>query len=133
MSFYPSIGTPTGGRRLGAGKVTAFLPLWAQKDAGAWSLFSGGGYAINPGAGQRNFWLAGLGITRAVGGGIRLGAEIYRQSADERDAPGYTRLGFGATMALSDRWTLLASAGPGLAHARETGWVTGYVGLLFTP
>ena len=37
------------------------LPLWAQKDFGGTSLFGGGGYEINPGSGNKDFWQAGRG------------------------------------------------------------------------
>jgi hypothetical protein len=50
---------PVANRHFGSGRLGLFLPLWAEKDFGAWSLFGGGGYNINPGPDQRNFWLSG--------------------------------------------------------------------------
>ena len=53
-------------RRFGTGRVRLLLPMWAQKDFGPWSLFGGGGYMINPGAGNRDFWQSGVALTRQV-------------------------------------------------------------------
>jgi hypothetical protein len=48
-----------------AGKFTALFPVWVQKDLGPWSIFGGGGYAINAGVGNNDYWTGGLqyGIT----------------------------------------------------------------------
>jgi hypothetical protein len=58
--------------------VTALLPVWAQKDMGPWSLF-GGGYAINPGDGNRNYWTGGIALTRQASKQLLLGVEADRQ------------------------------------------------------
>jgi len=42
--------------------VQAFLPVWMQKDVGDWTVYGGGGYWINPGAGQKNWWFTGLAV-----------------------------------------------------------------------
>jgi hypothetical protein len=62
--FVPQIGTfplaelPTGdsARGLGSGQVEVFLPLWLQKSVGPLLTYGGGGYCINPGAGNHD-WL----------------------------------------------------------------------------
>jgi hypothetical protein len=47
---------PTGSKSdgLGSGQMQAFLPLWLQKCVGDWTVYGGGGYGINPGAGNEN-------------------------------------------------------------------------------
>src|SRR5207237_7822178 len=55
IAIFPRVILPTAGRHFGTGRVQLLLPVWAQKDFGPWSLFGGGGYTINPGAGHRNF------------------------------------------------------------------------------
>lgn len=54
IAFAPSILVPTGNanRDLGSGRTQAFLPIWLSKDIGKFTVFGGGGYQINPGAGK---------------------------------------------------------------------------------
>ncbi len=73
---------PTASRRFGTGRVRLLLPVWAQKDFGPWSLFGGGGYMINPGAGNRDFWQSGVALTRAVTPRLSLGGEIAHEGPD---------------------------------------------------
>jgi hypothetical protein len=129
VAFFPRAFLPTAGRRFGSGRLSLLLPLWAQKDFGKWSLFGGGGYTINPGAGQRNFWLTGIGLSRAVNDRVMLGAEIYRQTADADDGRRFTALNFGGSYRLSEHWSLLASGGPGIEHARSQGRAVFYAAL----
>ena len=53
VAVFPRLILPTGRDNLG--KVGALLPVWAEKDWKHWSLFGGGGRAINPGAGNRDY------------------------------------------------------------------------------
>ena len=73
------------------GPVRILLPVWAQKDFGPWSLFGGGGYTINPGAGNRNFWQSGLALTRNVTPRLSLGAEITHQRRRRGRGPQHHR------------------------------------------
>src|SRR5690606_32685348 len=63
IAAFPGITLPTGRNGMGAGKVAALLPVWTQKNLGPWSVFGGGGYAINPGAGNRDYWTGGVAVT----------------------------------------------------------------------
>jgi hypothetical protein len=49
VAIFPLIQLPTGdhSRGLGAGHVLGFLPIWAQKSFGDWTIDAGGGYWIN--------------------------------------------------------------------------------------
>ena len=121
VAFFPGMVTPTTSHPIGADRFSLLLPIWAQKDFGKWSLFGGGGYDINPGLSNRNFWLTGLGLSRALTDRFTLGAEIYRQTADTRGGRVFTALNIGADYKLTDHWSLLASAGPGLQNPRQGG------------
>ena len=112
LAVFPGLTFPTARTGLGAGRATALLPVWAQKDMGAWSVFGGGGYAINPGAGNRDYWTGGLALSHQVTGGLLLGAEVDRKSADTQEGHGSTSLGLGAIVKLGGPLRLLASAGP---------------------
>ena len=129
VAFFPRVFLPTAGRRFGTGRLSFMLPLWAQKDLGQWSVFGGGGYDINPGRGQRDFWLTGIGLQRAISDRFALGTEIYHQSADADDAHRFTAVNLGALYKMSGHWSLIGSAGPGLQHSHTQGRYTFYVAL----
>jgi hypothetical protein len=112
IAFFPGITLPTGTHGLGAGDATALLPVWAQKDFGDWSLFGGGGYAINPGAGSRDYWTGGAALTRRFGERLLLGVEADRQGAAAVGGSASTSLGLGAIYDLPGPLRLLGSGGP---------------------
>jgi hypothetical protein len=112
VAVFPGVTLPTAARGLGASKVTALLPVWAQKDAGPWSVFGGGGYAINPGSGNRDYWTGGLAVSRSVSDRLLIGVEVDRQGADTVDGHAATSLGLGAILQLAAPFRLLASGGP---------------------
>jgi len=112
IAVFPAVTLPTASNGMGAGRVTAFLPVWAQKDAGPWSVFGGGGYAINPGSGNRDYWTGGVAVTREVAKRLLLGTEIDRQGPDTVGGRASTSAGVGAIVDLDGPLRLLASGGP---------------------
>ena len=129
VAFFPRVFVPTAPRRFGTGRIGVLLPIWAQKDIGKWALFGGGGYVINPGSGQRNYSLAGLGLLRQITGRLQLGVEAYHYTRDAVDSRNYTAIGAGALYRLSKRYSVVASIGPGIQHAREQGRSNFYLAL----
>jgi hypothetical protein len=119
MAVFPRVILPTAGRRFGTGRAQLLLPAWAQQDIGDWSIFGGGGYTINPGSGNRDYWQSGLAVTRAASKRLSLGAEISRQGSDSTGAGGITRLGIGGIYSLKGPFSLLASAGPEFEDGRR--------------
>ena len=97
---------------MGNGKVTGLLPVWVQKDSGPWSVFGGGGYAINPGDGNRNYWTGGVAVSRQVTSKLLIGIEADRQGADTINGNGSTSMGIGTIYQLKAPFRLLASGGP---------------------
>jgi hypothetical protein len=112
IAAFPGITLPTASNGMGAGRVTALLPVWIQKDSGPWSVFGGGGYAINPGTGNRNYWTGGIAVSRQFGEQLLLGVETDRQGADTIGGSASTSLGLGAIYKLGGNLRLLASGGP---------------------
>ncbi len=112
IAAFPGMSLPTARRGLGSGHVTALLPIWGQKDFGRWSVFGGGGYALNPGAGNRNYWTGGLAVTHQVTDGLLVGLEADRQGKSEVGGRASTSLGVGAIAQLPKPFRLLASGGP---------------------
>lgn len=129
--LFPKIELPTAGRRFGSGKVGFSIPLWAQKDMGAWSLFGGGGWTFNPGPGNRNYDFGGLALTRAITPSLTLGGEIYHQTANAVDTRSSTGLSIGASWQFAPKWSLIGSGGPLIAHRAATGDYAFYTALEF--
>lgn len=120
-AIFPRIILPTSSLA-DHGTVEVLLPVWAQKDfKGGTSIFGGGGYQVNRGRGNRDFWLAALAITQNVSDTVSVGAETAWQGADTIDGTAQIRAGLGSTIKLSDHYALLGSAGPTWADHR-----TGY-------
>jgi len=111
VSVFPRVLIPTE-HNFGYSRANLFLPIWAEKDVGPWSIFGGGGYELNPGPGARNFWQGGLAVNREVNRRLQLGVEVYGQTADAAVADGYTALNAAAICKLTAHWSLLGSAGP---------------------
>jgi hypothetical protein len=120
-AVFPRAILPTSS--LGRGEQTRFLlPLWLEKDfAEGTSVFGGGGYEINPGFDNRDFWQAAVALTHDLTKQVSVGAEITRQSADTADGTARTRLGVGSIVKLGGPYALLFSGGPTWAEHR-----TGY-------
>jgi len=112
IAVFPGLSVPTATGGLGHSKVTALLPVWAQKDIGAWSVFGGGGYAMNPGIDNRNYWTGGVAVAREIKSGLRVGLEADRQGADTVDGHAETSLGLGGIAQLTPKLRVLASGGP---------------------
>lgn len=111
-AVFPRAILPTASRARGE-RTRILLPLWIGKDFhGGTSVFGGGGYEINPGRGNRNFWLASAAMTQDVSKKASVGAEIAWQQTDTVGGSGQTRAGIGSIVKLSEHYALLFSGGP---------------------
>ena len=131
LSLFPKIELPTGNGRFGSGRVGFSIPFWAQKDFGGWSVFGGGGWALNPGVGNRNYGFGGIAVTRQVAKTLLLGGELYHQTADATDTRSSTGLGLGASWQIDPKWSLIGSGGPLVGHLAQTGRYAFYLALEF--
>jgi len=122
IAAFPGITLPTASNGMGADHVTALLPIWMQKDSGKWSVFGGGGYAINPGAGNRDYWTGGVAAARKFGESVLVGVEADRQGPDEVGGRAETSLGLGAIVDIPGPLRLLASGGPTFADGGGEGF-----------
>jgi hypothetical protein len=123
VALFPRLFAPTADHALGTGRVGLLLPIWAQKDFGPWSVFGGGGYQLNPGAGQQDFWQGGVAISRSFGSRVSLGAELYGQTCDTTAGGAFETLNMAATYRLTGHWSVLTSAGPAWDRSRANGYV----------
>ena len=111
-AFFPRAILPTAAHAPGE-KTRFLLPLWIEKDfGGGTSIFGGGGYQVNPGGGNRNFWQVGVAVTREVSRKISVGGEVTRQGSDTIAGAPQTRAGLGAILQLNEHYALLFSGGP---------------------
>lgn len=113
-------------------RTRILLPIWAEKDfAGGTSVFGGGGYELNPGPGNRNFWQAGLAVTQDLSKAVSVGGEVAWQQRDSDDGTAQTNAGLGAIVKLSEHYALLFSGGPTWADSRTGYHFYGSLGLFF--
>lgn len=129
IAAFPGVSFPTATNSPGSDHVNALLPIWGQKDFDHWSIFGGGGYAINPGAGNRNYWTGGIAVAREVSDTLLIGIEADRQGADEVGGRASTSLGVGAILQLPKRFRLLASGGPTFSDGGGAASFHGFVAL----
>jgi hypothetical protein len=141
IAVYPVVAARTGNteRGLGSGAAHAFLPLWVQKDFGKWTTYGGGGYGINPGPGNRDYWFFGWQLQRQITDNLTLGAELLHQTAftaGEPDSVGFplgskTTTGFnlGGKYDFSENYHLLFSAGRGVQNAAPSNQFSYYLGI----
>ena len=110
---FPLVELPTGdaARGLGAGHAQVFLPLWLQKSSGPWTTYGGGGYWINPGAENRNWWFVGWLVQCQLSSKLTVGAEIFHETAKTEGGDSDTRFNVGTIFDFSPTYHLLLSAG----------------------
>ncbi len=113
VGTFPFLELPTGdaSRGLGNGEAQVFLPLWLQKSFGPWTTYGGGGYWINPGTGNRNWWYVGWQAQRRVAEGIAVGAELFHGTARREGESGDTRFNVGLVVDFGELHHLLVSGG----------------------
>jgi len=133
-AVFPQVNLPTGDedRGLGVGHVQVFLPMWFQKSFGDWTIDGGGGYWINQGGADKNFWFSGVLLQRKVTDKLTVGGEIFHQTADSIDSHDSTGFNVGAIYDINEHNHFLFSAGRGLENASDTNVFSWYVGYLIT-
>jgi len=134
VAVFPTIEVPIGNQKLGfsTGHAQLFLPVWLEKDFGAWSIYGGGGYWINPGADNKNYRFFGISPWRQITDRLQLGVELFHQTASADSVPASTGFNVGGIYDISDRWHVLASAGRGLQNSPATNKFSYYLGLQLT-
>ena len=134
VGVFPLIEAPTGNsaRGLGAGKWREYLPVWIQKDWDGWTTYGGGGYWINPGPGNRNYWFAGWLLQRQVTKELAIGAEVFHQTPDMQGGRDSTGFNIGGVYDFNDNYHLLFSGGKGVQNAAETNQLSYYIAIQST-
>lgn len=134
IATFPLIEVPVGNarRNLGGGRFREYLPIWMEKDFGRWATYGGGGYWINPGPGNRNYWFVGWLLQRQVTDQLALGAEIFHQTPMTVGTGPTTGFNVGGQYDFNDHYHLLFSAGKNVENARTTNTFSYYLGVQYT-
>lgn len=114
VAVFPLLELPTGSEshNLGNGHLQAFLPVWAQKSWGDWTLYGGAGYGVNSVSGRGNWQFGGAVLQKQVLTNVLVGAEVYHQTTYETDFPNVgTAFNVGTVIDFTDNHHLLFSAG----------------------
>ncbi len=134
IAVYPVLDLPTGDKDKGfsTGREREFLPVWLQKSFGSWTTYGGGGYWINPGEENKDYWYFGWTIMRKLTDEVHLGGEIFYQTADTIDGTSSTGFNLGGIYDLTENHHILFSAGRGIQHATMTNEFSYYVAYQLT-
>jgi hypothetical protein len=135
LAVYPQLEIPVGSGSNGFATQSAdlFLPVWGQKQLDEnWSLDAGGGYWINPGSGNLNYWFSGILVQRKLTDSLVAGAELFHQTPSTNGGNVITGVNIGAVYDFDEHDHLLASAGTGLQNAARTDQFTWYIGYEIT-
>jgi len=131
VGIYPMIEIPTGDadRGLGNGRAWWRLPLWLQKNWGAWTTYGGAGYVINPAPRQQNYCFGGWLLQRDLSERLTLGGEIFAQGKSNDDIGSFAVFNLGGIFKITPNFQILFSGGRSFAGSRNT---VGYLGLYWT-
>jgi len=113
VGTFPLIEFPTGDsdKGLGNGQAQIFLPLLFQKSWGPWTTYGGGGYWINQGEGNKNWWFFGWLLQREITKQFSLGAELFHRTISREGGESGTGFNVGAVINLTEDHHILLSAG----------------------
>ena len=132
VAFFPRVFLPSASALVGEKHFSLLLPIWIEKDFGAWSTFGGGGCIINRSGRSHDFCQVGWVLTRQILPDLQLGAEIVHQTADKAGGRATTGVGVGLKYDIDENLHLLAYAGPGIENAAATDQASWYASVLFT-
>jgi hypothetical protein len=134
IGVFPLVEIPTGNshKSLGNGHSQVFVPVWLQKKWGKFQTYGGGGYWINNGPDNRNYWFVGWQAQYEFSEHVTLGVELFHTTSQITDQGSSTGFNVGGYYNFDEHNHLLFSAGKGLHNASETNRVSTYIGYQYT-
>ena len=134
VGIFPLVELPTGNsdKGLGSGHTQVFIPLWLQKKWDDFQTYGGGGYWINNGPDNRNYWFVGWQAQYQCSDHVTLGAEVFHTTGQVEGQSSSTGFNVGGFYNFDEHNHLLFSAGKGLQNAAETNRVSTYIGYQYT-
>jgi hypothetical protein len=134
VGIFPLVEIPTGNsdKGLGNGHTQVFIPLWLQKHWGDFQTYGGGGYWINNGPDNRNYWYFGWQAQYQFSEHVTLGAEVFHTTGQVVGQDASTGFNVGGYYNFDEHNHFLFSAGKGLQNAAQTNRVSTYLGYQYT-
>jgi hypothetical protein len=132
VAAFPTLSLPNLSKNVGDDHASFFLPLWAQKDFGKWTIFGGGGCTLNRTRDTTSFCQEGVALLRQVTDELNLGVEVFHQGAEDKGGRQETALGVGAVYNLDEVHHLLVHWGPNMQNGGDNGRYSWYTAMLFT-
>jgi hypothetical protein len=130
IGVFPIIEIPTfKDSRFGDENIQVYLPVWVQKSWKKLTTYGGGGYWINPGAGNRNWIFTGWEIQYDFTDFLNLGTELYFHTASSAKESAIAGLTIGGSLNFSDHIHFIFSAGHSFFNEDL---LTTYAGLYMT-
>ena len=131
LGFYPLLQLPSGNSQLGdsRGKSQWFLPLWAQLNLDKWIMYGGGGYRINHYENSKNSWFTGGTVLYKVSDSLKMGGEVFDESATEQGGKHTSGFSLGGIYNLCPDYAILFSAGKALNNISENYRLSTYIAL----
>ncbi|WP_188554782.1 hypothetical protein [Edaphobacter dinghuensis] len=125
VGIFPFVELPSGSAANGLGVGTTWyrLPLWIQKSWGPWTSYGGGGEAVVPQTGYKNYPFAGWLVQRQMNKKVMLGVELFGHGAEGEAATSTrssTMADLGGSYEFKDGFDLLFAAGRSVAGQAET-------------
>lgn len=119
ISTYPQVQSrfPVAGSTLADSGVSYLLPLEVEHQFGRWGINLDLGRWFRPAA-QGDTWIGGIAIGCEVGEGLEFVGELHNE-ADVHSGRDELTLNFGTRWEMSERFTLLLSAGTDLHNSLE--------------
>ncbi len=113
VGIFPLVEIPTGSMTpaLDNGFTSFYLPVWLQKSWGSWSSYGGGGYWINPGVTNRDYWFTGWELQKNLNPHLMLGGELFYTTPQADDISRRLNVNLGGQYDFNEGHHLLFSAG----------------------
>jgi len=128
IGIFPLVELPTGNanENLGSAGTQLYLPLWIQKTIGKWTTYGGGGYWINPSAGNKNYEFVGWQEQYQFVKSVSVGTEIYYITPSQVGGNSDLRFRIGTVIDFNDHNHLLCSIGRSIVGNTNLLWYLGY-------
>jgi hypothetical protein len=115
VAFEPNLAFPTGGRRLGEGRVAIEIPLLVSKGFGPWRVSGQIGFERVGFKTPEDHAPASILVERTMTEHLTLGAELANDLPMRRPSQGETEINFGAAWTFHDGLKLQSAFGRRLA------------------
>jgi hypothetical protein len=130
IATFPIVEIPTiNNSEFSSGKSQIYIPIWLQKSWGKLTSYGGGGYWINPGAGNKSWIYSGWEAQYDFSEKLTLGGELYYQTANTNDANPSGAFNVGGILNLSSKFHFLFSIGHSIV---QDNFSTAYFGVQWT-